>query len=812
MRTVEFLACAALIYVVASPTQAQAQTIDFNIPAGRLSSSLGLLGAQAGITVGTNEPGLAAVPARAVRGRLTVRAALTRLLAGTGYNFTFAGPHTVRIIRGPHARLPPPPATPSAIPPRPPSELVPGPEAEIIVTASKQGVSLARFPGTARVIDLERSDIGRFGESGTEAALARLPMLGSTSLGPGRNKIFIRGIADSSFNGQSQSVVGQYLGEARLTFNAPDPDLRLYDIGRIEVLEGPQGTLYGTGSLGGIVRLVPNAPDPSDFAASVTAGLTTTQHGNPGADLSAMINLPLVADRLTVRAVGYGGIEGGYIDDAGRGLRDVNRTTIYGGRAAFLWEPGDRWRIELGGALQFIAGRDGQYAQRGLPDLTRSSTLAQPFVNDYSLVDLIVRKQWPSVELVSATTLVHHDLETRFDATGAPGTSGPQLYGEDIGIFLIANETRLSRPDSDGTGWVVGWSLLHDTSNISRSFGPPAARLPIAGVRNEVSEAALFGQYSLNLDRLVVTAGGRLTFSRSGGRPLDAPNDVDEPERSDFRFSPSVALSWRAGGDALVYTRLQQGFRAGGLAISATGSSTVVERFRSDRLTSVEAGIRLGRPDAGRFSFNAGISYVRWSDIQADLVDSRGLPVTANIGNGQIFGAEVEAIWRPIGGLTLEMAAFLNETQRPAACAGAPACGPVAGTSQGEIADPAPALAGAKDRDLPNVAGSGARLAARYRAGVATGIDLSIEGALRYVGPSRLGSITPLELPQGDYLDGRFGARLDFGRFGVSFDIDNIADVRGNRFAFGNPFSVGSGTQLTPLRPRTVRIGFNASF
>jgi outer membrane receptor protein involved in Fe transport len=810
VRFVEPLACIGLICAAASP--AHAQTATFNIPAGRLSGALAMLGAQAGITVGANEPGLAAIPSRAIRGRMTVRAALAGLLAGTGYGFAFVGPRTVRIVRAPRPAPQRPPVRPAPPPPGPPAEAPPGPEAEIIVTASKQGVSLARFPGTARVIDFEASDIGRFGESGTEAALSRLPMLGSTSLGPGRNKIFIRGIADSSFNGQSQSVVGQYLGEARLTFNAPDPDLRLYDIGRVEVLEGPQGTLYGTGSLGGIIRLVPNAPDPSGIAASVTAGLTATQHGNPGGDLSAMINLPLVPDRLTVRAVGYGAIEGGYIDDAGRGLRDVNRTTIYGGRAALRWEPGDDWQIELGGAIQFIAGRDGQYAERGLPDLTRNSSLAQPFDNDYSLVDLTVRKRWPSVELVSATTVVRHDLETRFDATGTPDTSGPQLYSEDIGITLISNETRLSRPDSEGAGWVVGWSLLHDISNISRSLGLPTAQLPIAGVRNEVTEAALFGQYSLNLTgRLVVTGGGRLTYSRSVGRPLDAPDNVEEPRRSDFRLSPSVALSWRAGRGAIVYTRYQQGFRAGGLAISATGSTTVAERFRSDRVMSVEAGIRLGQPETGRFSFNAAVSYVRWSDIQADLVDSRGLPVTANIGSGQIYGAEIETTWRPIGGLTLEMAAFLNETQRLGACLDAQGCGRIAGASQSSLTYPAPS-AGAIDRDLPNVSGRGARLAARYRASLAPGIDLSIDSALRYVGPSRLGIGTPLDIAQGDYLDTQVGARLDFGRFGVSFDVDNVGDVRGNRFAFGNPFSVGSGTQMTPLRPRTVRIGFDASF
>src|SRR6478735_219841 len=84
---------------------------------------------------------------------------------------------------------------------------------------------------------------------GTEGVIARLPMLASTNLGTGRNKVFIRGIADSSFNGPSQSLVGQYLGDVRLSYNAPDPDVQLYDFKRVEVLEGPQGTLYGAGSL-----------------------------------------------------------------------------------------------------------------------------------------------------------------------------------------------------------------------------------------------------------------------------------------------------------------------------------------------------------------------------------------------------------------------------------------------------------------------------------------------------------------------------------------------------------------------------------
>ncbi|MEA3012527.1 MAG: hypothetical protein QOD42_1072 [Sphingomonadales bacterium] len=792
MRLAEPFTALTIICLAAAPADAQA-SVQFDIPAGRLSDALIALGEQARITIGASDPGLARLRSRPLRGRMSVRAALGRLLAGSGYSFTFVDAHTVRIVRArptaPPRPTPPRPSPPASAPgPLPPEP----PQPDIIVTASKQGVALDRFGGTAHLIDLSNEDVGRFGARGSEAVLNRLPMLASTSLGPGRNKIYIRGVADSSFNGPSQSVVGQYLGDVRLTFNAPDPDLQLYDIGRVELLEGPQGTLYGTGSLGGILRLVPNAPDSSGFAGAISTGLLTTHHGDLGGDVAGMINLPLVPGRLAVRAVGYKSIDGGYIDDLGRRLDDVNRTSTWGGRAALLWESGNGWQLELGGVAQYIAGRDGQYATRGLPPLTRRTNLAQPFDNDYLLGEVTVRKRWSGVELVSATGLVRHSLDTRFDATGFPGTVGPQLYAEDVGITLVSNETRLSQPNSRGEGWVVGWSLLHDISRITRRLGAPAALLPIAGVRNEVSEAALFGQYSYALTpRLVGTIGGRLTYSRSAGMPLDAPDDSNEPDRTDIRVSPTAALTWRMGHGPLFYARFQQGFRAGGLAVSASGSTPSVQRFESDSLTSYEAGVRYGRPDVDPLSFNAAISYARWADIQADLIDARGLPFTTNLGDGRIYGFEFEASWRATPALSFDAAAFINHSA---------------------LSSPAPAFAAADERALPNIASAGARAAAHYRAALTPGLTLALDGSVRYVGESHLGIGAPLDIDQGRYVDGQIGARLDFGRFGLSLDVDNVADARGNRFAFGNPFSVAARTQTTPLRPRTFRIGFDAAF
>ena len=757
-----------------------------SIPPGPLGPALIRLAEEARISIGLADPGISHVRTRGIRGRMTLSAALQRLLAGTGYTYVFVGAGAVRIVPAPKVANRPPPAR-TAPAPAPASQ-----EPEIIVSASKQAVALDRFAGTVQLLDLRPEDSARAGARGSEAILSRLPILASTSLGPGRNKLYIRGVADSSFNGPSQSLVGQYLGEARLTFNAPDPDLRLYDIRRVEVLEGPQGALYGTGTLGGILRLVPNDPDPDSFSGSVSEGVSSTRHGSWSGDAAGIVNLPVVRGRLALRAVAYASREGGYIDDLQRRRGDVNSTRVEGARVALLWAPGGGWKVEVGGLVQTIAARDGQYAMRGLPLLSRRSSLPQPFDNDYALAYLTARKRWDALELISTTSLVRHTLESQFDATGFPGTTGPQLYTEDTGITLLTNETRLSRPSERGEGWVVGWSLVRDLNRISRSLGTPAAPAPIAGVRNALTEAALFGEYSQALtSRLTATIGGRLTFSEASGAPLDAPEDLRAPRRRDVRATPAAALTWRPRDRSLVFVRYQQGHRAGGLAVSGAAPTIAATRFESDSLSSYETGIRVGRQGHDPLAFAATASLARWSDMQADLIDALGLPFTTNLGDGRIYGIELSATWRLTRSLRLELAGFANDSA---------------------LTKPRPGFLAARDSDLPNIADAGARAAAHYETQLSPSASLSLDGSLRYVGRSKLGISPTLQIPQGGFLDGELGGRIDFRRFAVSLDVTNVADVRGNRFSFGNPFTVTDARQVTPLRPRTVRVDFDVGF
>src|SRR5690606_37210518 len=122
-----------------------------------------------------------------------------------------------------------------------PQTETPSDDVPIIVTASKRDTRLSDYPGAVNLLDGAELAFG--GERGTESILSRLASVSSTHLGAGRNKLFIRGIADSSFTGPTQATVGQYLRDVGLTYNAPDPAWQLYDIASVEVLEGPQGTL-----------------------------------------------------------------------------------------------------------------------------------------------------------------------------------------------------------------------------------------------------------------------------------------------------------------------------------------------------------------------------------------------------------------------------------------------------------------------------------------------------------------------------------------------------------------------------------------
>uniref|UniRef100_UPI003B3AA39B TonB-dependent receptor n=1 Tax=Sphingomonas sp. TaxID=28214 RepID=UPI003B3AA39B len=674
---------------------------------------------------------------------------------------------------------------------------------DIVVTASKREVPLRDYAGLASFVGGDELSLA--GAAGTDALLARLATVSSTHLGAGRNKLFIRGIADSSFTGPTQATVGQYLGDLRLSYNAPDPDLRLYDMAAVEVLEGPQGTLYGAGSLGGIIRVTPNAPATGEVAGTVSTGISATQHGDPGADIAGTVNLPLAYDRVALRVTGYTTSEGGYIDNPVRGKRDINRTEISGGRATLRLVAGDGWTIDLGAVGQRTDGHDSQYADEGDPPLTRSSAVDQGFDARYALGQVVVAKDWDGLRFRSTAGYIRQKLNERYDATvpsgmlvpgaGAGGVivspiliafpysdGEPRLFVQRNDTRLFASETRLSRPLEAGFGWVIGASYTSNRTRLDRAVGAINAPLPVTGVTNRIREGTLYGEASLQpLAGLTLTGGARVTHSRLSGEGRDVIAPVSEriadaraaiaATRTQTSLLPSASISAAVLPRLTLFARYQEGFRPGGLAIEGD----FVRRFERDRV-----------------DLSASVSHTRWSDIQADFIDASGLPSTANIGDGRIWTMTAAGGWRVVPALRLELAGTFNDSE-------------VLSGRETIM------LALARSSRVPNVARFAGRIGFDFHQRVGDTSMFRLTGWARYTGRSRLGVGPVLGEQQGDYLDTALIGRLGTASHGFTLSVTNLTDSVGNRFALGTPFVTGA-RQITPLRPRTVRIGFDAAF
>lgn len=744
------------------------------------------LAREAGVEIISTEPGLRSVETRAISGTMSPRQALSRLLEGTGYRAQpIAGGYRVVRAQRPPARTPRPASSP------PPSSSPPAPD--IVITASKQRIPLLRYPGSLTVVDGLPGTPMQGKGSLTDLARA-MPILQSTQLGTGRNKVFIRGVADSSFNGSAQSPTSIYLDDVQLNYSGSDPGLRLYDMRSVEVLEGPQGTLYGGGAIGGVIRLTSNPADLSSAAGSVVGGATATLGGAPGFDVAGMVNLPLIKDRLGLRAVAYAGRDGGFIDDSNRGLSDINRTDTVGGRVTLRLDPGAGWRVETSGAIQRIDARDGQYAETSAGALARRSQIAQPFDNRLLFGRVVLTREWDSgLRFFAAAGIVGYRSTDQFDATprAAPGvTVTPVIYIANREKRLLSQETRLSRSVANGNSWVAGFTLVSDRDILSRSIGSPGNDFEIIGVTNVTQAASAFGEATIAvLPGLSLTGGARITTARTDGSPSSTPRSSNFVKgRSTRRIDPTVALSWQVAPQLALFARFQTGYRTGGLAV-APGIGRVAD-YRPDAIMVGEIGARKLRNGALGIAFSGSVSIARWSNIQADLINRRGQPYTSNVGDARIETVEGNADWVPVAGLRATASFLLTDN-----------------TVMGPIAD----LSQRNNRRLPETPPLALHGGLSYEWNIRN-VTPQIGVTTDYVGRSVLGTGDLLDLSQGNFWVVGLFANLHWQRLDVSLSLDNLTNTAGNRFAFGNPFSLSYRDQATPLRPLNMRVGMGVAW
>lgn len=656
----------------------------------------------------------------------------------------------------------------------------------MVVTASKQRVPLIRYPGSIATLGMPDGESAAAWQRDLDHVAVSSPIVQTTALGPGRNKIFIRGIADSSFNGATQATSSVYFGDVQLGYAGPQPALSLVDIQRTEVLEGPQGTLYGAGSIGGVIRIQPNPVDLVRTGAAIGGGVSLSARGAPGQDLNAVVNLPILPGVLGARIVGYQGYDGGFIDDARDDRRDIGGIRHVGGRAALRLAPDARWTIDASVLGQRTAAGDAGYALAGYPPLTRVSAAAQPYWNSIVLGRLVVTKRWDSgLELQSATGLSSRHAADVFDATPARPSGGPAtLYQTNSAALLLTQEARLSRSLDSGSSWVVGVALLRNSDAQDRTIGTAARPTEIIGVTNLSRSASAFGELTEPLAAsLFATLGLRWTWARIDGNPSFRPRGGYLRGNKTSRLDPTIGLSWRLAPRVALFGRAQTGFRTGGLAV-ARGVGRVAT-FAADSIAMGEIGVRLLRDGPTGLALSSAIAYARWNDIQGDLVDRRGMPFTANIGNARIFTLESSGDWIPLIGLKIDFAALVAHNR---------------------LSAPALEAAPGTDRRLPDTPPFSGHVGAHYTR-VLGGEPARIGVTVDYIGRSILGSGVSPGATQGNFAIVGADAGWRWRTIDLSLGIENLTGSVANRFALGNPMTLAARRQIMPLRPMTLRIG-----
>jgi outer membrane receptor protein involved in Fe transport len=740
-----------------------------NIAAATLPEAIAELAREANISVGT-EGQLPVIKTAPLNGQFTPEAALARLLRGSGYVVRRVGPTAWRIERAPA------PTIPRATPPPPAPDI--GPVQQIVVRATKRDLTLASAPVSATVVTFKPAD--RVDPaSGTRRVAEQVEGLALTGLGAGRNRMFLRGVADSPFGGKSQATVAILLDDARVTYTAPDPDIRLVDVSRVELLKGPQGSLYGTGALGGIYRIVTNRADPSGLSIAGSVSGVAVADGDWGEGGSLVVNVPLVQDVVALRLVAYGEKAPGWLATGSR--NDSNGTTVAGVRGGLGIEWGGGWRLDATGLGQWLQAHDSNYVYEPRTN-RRPAQWREPNGNKIVHGSMRLAREG-ATQIVFSSGYTVHDVDDRYDATQGADSFGlpdPQTLDDDAHYRLWDSEARMAGHWGD-VGWLGGLSHVAAWQDSTRALqGASGTRLVVESVDRWATESSAFGEVTVPLAKsLDATLGGRLSHSAlHEDRATSTGQGVEETRRTSV--TPSASLAWHPRPGRLLYMRYGSAVRQGGTTLDASGK---IEKLDEDQLMTFEGG---WRESIGAVGIDLGLYRSWWKEIQSDVLLANGLIETANVGDGSITGAEL-ALKAQFGrGWSLDAGAMAQSAMLTRNTAGI-------------------AL---DDLRLPVVPAWTVRssLSRTFSLGAWDG---TLSANARYVGPARLSFDPNLDRRMGNYLETGLRASAQRGRWVLALETRNVFNARGDTFAYGNPLRIFSTRQYVRQDPFSLRMSVN---
>ena len=581
---------------------------------------------------------------------------------------------------------------------------------EIVVTAQKRGA--VNVQDVAESIQAFSSDQleNEFTE-GFDDYSRRVPSLSAVNQGSGQTQIVFRGVTAARVTHaqpQDRSTAGLYVDETPVTSNAFNPDVGLFDVNRVEVLRGPQGTLYGASSMSGAVRVITNEPNVDEFEAKGDVTLSNTDGGGFNNSEKFMVNVPIAEGAFALRAVGYHIEKSGYIDNVVNGENNINDEESFGGRISALWSATDRFSaratvtlndLEADGradeylpADAFLAGATGVTIT---DELQTAKFTNEPFDDELVLSNLTLKYETDNHEIVSSTSYLDRELENQLDDAirvqffFGPGLTAPFFNNTEVEDFT--QELRISNTNADRLSYVFGLFYQNQDKTFNQIALVPGSDalfavygIPPAGVFGATMDSIFDGNTKIEAEQIAgfgevawqITEQWELTV---GLRVFDWTSEADisfaglvqsgadqrTGESSETGVSPKFRVSYQHNDDVLFYGVASKGFRIGGVNepvsptlcapdLAAIGSATQTpETFDSDDLWNFELGAKTSWAD-DRLYFNVSGYKIEWSDLQSSvLLPTCGFSFVDNSGDVDIWGVEVEAIAAPTDNLDL---------------------------------------------------------------------------------------------------------------------------------------------------------------
>jgi outer membrane receptor protein involved in Fe transport len=688
---------------------------------------------------------------------------------------------------------------------------------DIVVTAQKREERLVEVPMSITV--LSRETLERSGATQFRDIANAIPGLSYQTLGAGSSQISLRGITTGN---DLSATVGIYVDDVpygSLTTYASGGqtalDVGLFDLDHLEVLRGPQGTLYGSSSMGGLIKYVTRKPDAGDFSGEARVGVADTNRGSLSYNLGGAVNVPLVTDQLAIRLSAYESHDGGYFDNVQLGKKDVNRSDIYGAKADLLFTPTNALSIRITGLFQNIR-RDGQATADYVPatgvpsfgDLNQSRFYPEPLNQRFRLVSGTLNYDLGFGALTSITS-----YQTLWSKNGTDGQrvylpflNGPGFnrgYSK-FGLQQILDTKRFTqevRLASKGGGlieWLVGGIYSNEKSSKLQYAEPfdAAGNLAPNDVLNlllpsTLTEYAAFANLTIHpVKNFDITGGIRFAHDKqsieqiasgllASSRPLRFEIDNE--------FTYMANARYHFGSNAVAYFRFATGYRVGGpnivLNSLTTGQPAASPTFGPDQVNSYEVGFKADTRDRA-FGTEISLYHLDWKDIQVFGIRN-GVGVRANAGRARVNGIEFAMTARPDQNLTFSSAFAYTDAR---------------------LVDAFPDLGAPAGARLPNVAKYSVTVDGDYVLS-SSSWKPSIGASLRYLSDRQAAfAATRYNLPSNVTVDLRAGAT--FGKVEAQFYVRNLLDERGQFYEV----LAGPLAQVAIQQPRTIGLNLTTRF